>query len=275
MVVLCRFHNLKCHLEWLSENGLPSNSGEQGRRKNLGDKAFRYLLAASDRADLDARLKVHAEKTVPLMYPDNLALQGKYIQYLLKTRFAGAGHTAYVVGDVKAKQHTQYGLHDHPDASQFNLNVESIIRVLLVDEVDRRAFNGFLSAFEFLSEFSPSIADAAGAKEAVVGGSVPDTGEGARSCDGSNAGASPKRAKGAAAADGSNAGGSARPGDCLRRRRCTYSPPHPSHRPPLARSAEFRCRSQLLQEPRRRWLAVRCTSLRAKETAASHAKTAN
>ena len=145
---------MKCHLEWLSENGLPSNSGEQGRRKNLGDKAFRYLLAASDRADLDARLKVHAEKTVPLMYPDNLALQGKYIQYLLKTRFAGAGHTAYVVGDVKAKQHTQYGLHDHPDASQFNLNVESIIRVLLVDEVDRRAFNGFLSAFEFLCGLS-------------------------------------------------------------------------------------------------------------------------
>ena len=154
MVVLCRFHNLKCHLEWLSENGLPSNSGEQGRRKNLGDKAFRYLLAASDRADLDARLKVHADKTVPLMYPGNLALQGKYIEYLLKTRFAGVGHSAYIVGDVKAKQHTQYGLHDHPDASQFNLNVESIIRVLLVDEVDRRAFNGFLSAFEFLCGLS-------------------------------------------------------------------------------------------------------------------------
>ena len=234
---------MKCHLEWLSENGLPSNSGEQGRRKNLGDKAFRYLLAASDRADLDARLKVHADKTVPLMYPGNLALQGKYIEYLLKTRFAGVGHSAYIVGDVKAKQHTQYGLHDHPDASQFNLNVESIIRVLLVDEVDRRAFNGFLSAFEFLSEFSPSIADAAGAKEAVVGGSVPDAGEGARSCDGSNAGASPKRAKGAAAADGSNAGGSAGPGDCLRRR-CRRRRPT-THRPSLAQLIFAFCRSQV------------------------------
>ena len=117
-----------------------------------------------------------------------------------------------------------------------------IIRVLLVDEVDRRAFNGFLSAFEFLSEFSPSIADAAGAKEAVVGGSVPDAGEAARSCDGSNAGASPKRAKGAAAADGSNAGGSAGPGDCLRRRRRRRPT---THRPSLAQLIFAFCRSQV------------------------------
>ena len=142
--------DLKCHTEWCASNGLKT----EPELLHCADLCFRYLLGAASRADLDARLRIHAELVVPKLFPDDLEAQAAYNKYLRQTRFASVGSAGYLKNDRKARSHTQYGQHELSKASMYNLNAEAIIKVLLVDGVQRRAFKNPMPAVEYLSGHS-------------------------------------------------------------------------------------------------------------------------
>jgi hypothetical protein len=81
---------------------------------------------------------VHRDKICPVLFPDDANAQEEYFEYLLATRFAPAGHPAYLPNDRRARSHCVYGQHSAALASYFNMNEEAIIKVLFVDEVGRR-----------------------------------------------------------------------------------------------------------------------------------------
>ena len=162
---ICRFHDFQCHSKWLKEHGL----AVEAELLDLAHKAFCHLLDASSRDDLNRRLLVFWREVCPVLFPDAgdddaadeyfeymldsagvisdepyefecTSTAAKYMEYLLATRFAPRRHSAYLPGDHRARCHCQYGIVGSPEADYFNMNCESIIKVLFVDALERRAF---------------------------------------------------------------------------------------------------------------------------------------
>ena len=114
--IICRYHNIVCHLEWLRKNGLSTDS----QRLDRADKCFRYLLASRSREDLNRRLEIFERVCLPHIF-DDVAEQTHYMKYLLYTRFAPEGHSAYLRDDRRARSHCDYGQYDSPNTSRFNM----------------------------------------------------------------------------------------------------------------------------------------------------------
>ena len=162
---ICRFHDFQCHSKWLKEHGLAA----EPELMDLAHKAFCHLLDASSRDDLNKRLGVFWREVCPVLFADAgddeiadgyfeymldragaigdaeyefecTSTTAQYMEYLLATRFAPPRHVAYLPSDRRARCHCQYGIVGSADADYFNMNCESIIKVLFVDALERRAF---------------------------------------------------------------------------------------------------------------------------------------
>ena len=99
--------DLKCHTEWCASNGLKT----EPELLHCADLCFRYLLGSSSRADLDARLQIHADGVVTKLFPGDVEAQAAYSKYLRQTRFAEVGSPGYLANDRKARSHTQVITH--------------------------------------------------------------------------------------------------------------------------------------------------------------------
>ena len=136
---------------WLKEHGFRSNA----TGLSLLDKAFRYLLGARSREDLDARLETFSGILHHAFDGNEDDIDSdpaeEYLNYLLSTRFAPRDHRAFLPGDRRAQTHALYGMFDSPEISRYNMNLESFIKTYLVTQHHRRAFRTVLPAFEYLS----------------------------------------------------------------------------------------------------------------------------